>query len=453
MYHLGIKDLLDRFSNGTLTCEAYMRWVIQRAEDLKVFNYFVSMNTEKMLKDAQEADARYGTKTNRPLEGVPIALKDNIDVEGEVTGAGTPGLAGLKAKHTAEVAKRLFEAGAIHAGRTVMHELAYGVSTTNPYTGDSHNFHNFDYTCGGSSGGSAGAIAADIVPAALGTDTGGSIRIPASYSGVYGLRPTSKRWPSDYGLKASHLRDSVGPLVRSPEDLAILDQVMTGEEAFRELSPAEIRIGVPRSHFWEGLDPEVKEYSERFVMALKRKGFIVIDEGGIPGLSEICRDYFLPSINCEVVARFQEYILHHGHDVTVEDVAEKIATPVVKAAFADSMKNPPSEDVVQLATAARDKLVQDVRRYFKDHRLECILMPASKIPAPTLAAFWSDKAGELMVIVENHDCANMCDNPSLVIPGGFSREGGVPFGMQIEGLTGSDSQLIAVAKAIEKALH
>ncbi|XP_038047713.1 mandelamide hydrolase-like isoform X2 [Patiria miniata] len=453
MYRLSIRDLLDGFSDGTLSCEAYTRRVIQRAQDLKVFNHFVSMDTDRMLKNAQEADARYKSKTNRPLEGILIAMKDNIDIQGQVTGAGTPGLAGLKAKHTAEVARRLFDAGAIPAGRTVMHELARGSSTTNPYTGDSHNFHNFDYTCGGSSGGSAGAVAADIVPAALGTDTAGSIRIPASYSGVYGLRPTSKRWPSNYGLKFTHLRDSVGPLARSLEDIAILDQVMTGEEAHPELLPTEIRIGVPRSHFWEGLDPEVKECAEQFLVSVKEKGFVVIEQGGIPGLAEIFRDYLHPSINHEIVAILQEYIQYHGHNVTMADIAEKIATPVVKEGFGKAMNNPPSEEVVQSAMEARDKLIHDVQKYFQDHRLDCILMPASKIPAPTLSAFKSEKAGELLVIVENHDCANVCNNPSLVIPGGYSRASGVPFGMQIEGLSGSDSRLIAVARAIQNALQ
>ena len=154
MYRVSVKGLLERFQDGSLTCVAYMQRVIRRAQDLSVFNYFVSMDTEKMLAEARQADARYRDGTHRPLEGVPIALKDNIDVKGQVTGACTPGLAGLKPRRTAEVARRLLEAGAIQAGRLNMHELAYGVSTRNAYTGDSHNFHNFDYTCGGSSGGS-----------------------------------------------------------------------------------------------------------------------------------------------------------------------------------------------------------------------------------------------------------------------------------------------------------
>ena len=453
MYRLSINDLLQQFSTGTLTCEDYTRRVIQRAEDLKVFNYFVSMDRDRMLQEAKEADARYRSKTNRPLEGIPIAIKDNIDIEGESTGAGTPGLAGLKPKHTAEVARRLLEAGAIHAGRTNMHELAYGVSTNNSHTGACHNFHNFDYSCGGSSGGSGGAVAADIVPAALGTDTGGSIRIPSSYSGVFGLRPTSGRWPSDYGAKMSHVRDSVGPLTRSAEDIAVLDSIMTGEVSHEELTPSEIRIGVPRAFFWEGLDSEVEEYAEKFLADLKSKGFVIVEGGEIPGAREMRQRYSGPILKHEVIPRLEEYLKCHGHSITVHDVIEKIASPDVKVLFENVLKNPPSEDIIKSAMLARDQLIQDFRDYFEKQRLDCILMPANKIPPPTLSDFMAEDSTLLGLVAQNDNFANFCNNPSLVIPGGFARVGGVPFGMQIEGPTGSDRRVIAVARAIEKALQ
>ncbi len=450
MYRLTIGDLLDRFKQGTLTCEAYTKRMIQRAEDLKVFNYFVSMDTERMLQKAKEADARYQSKTNRPLEGILIAMKDNIDIEGEATGACTPGLAGLKPKHTAEVAKRLFDAGAIHAGRTNMHELAFGVSTINTYTGPSHNFYNFDYTCGGSSGGSGGAVGADIVPAALGTDTGGSVRIPSSYNGVFGLRTTSGRWPADYGAKMSHVRDSVGPLTRSANDIAILDHVMTGEAPHGELSPGEIRVGVARPHFWEGLDSAVKEYAEKFLVALKNKGFKVIEEGEVPGVAEMFEKHHDPSIHYELIPRLEEYMEHHGHKVTAEEVFDKIASPDVKGYFEAVMKTPVSPDLYQAAMTARDKLRDDMKKYFEDHRLDCILMPANKVPPPLLSAFDTDP-GLRIAVTQNDDCANICNNPSLVIPGGCAQRSAAPFGMQIDGLSGNDRQLIAIAMAIEKA--
>ncbi|XP_038070911.1 mandelamide hydrolase-like [Patiria miniata] len=453
MYRLGINDLLQQFSDGSLTCEAYTKRVIQRVQDLKVFNYFVSMNTDRMLKDAQEADARYKNKTNRLLEGIPIAMKDNIDIEGEPTEAGTPGLAGLKPKHTAEVARRLFDAGAIHAGRANMHELAFGISSCNAHKGPCHNFHNFDYTCGGSSGGSGGAVSADIVPAALGTDTGGSIRIPSSYNGVFGLRPTSGRWPADYGAKMSHVRDSVGPLVRSAVDIAILDGVMTGEQPHEELKPGQIRIGVPRPQFWEGLDAEVEEYAERFLVRLRETGFGIVEVPEVPGSRELLEKYFMVTINQEVIPRLEEYLSYHGHNVTAQSVIDKIASPDVKGYFRYVQENPPTEEEYKKAMAAREEARKNLKTYFEDHRLDCILVPANKIPPPTLRAF-EDRNSELVgLITQNDDFGNICNNPSLVIPGGFARRSGVPFGMQIEGYTGSDRRVIAVAVAIEKALN
>ncbi|XP_033646013.1 mandelamide hydrolase-like [Asterias rubens] len=452
MYRLTIGDLLDRFKKGTLTCEAYTKRMIQRAEDLVIFNYFVSMDTERMLQKAKEADARYQSKTNRPLEGILIALKDNIDVEGEATGACTPGLAGLKPKHTAEVAKRLFDAGAIHAGRTNMHELAFGISTINTYTGSCHNFHNFDYTCGGSSGGSAGAVAANIVPAALGTDTGGSVRIPASYSGVFGLRPTIGRWPADYGVKLTDLKDSVGPLARSADDIAILDHVMTGEAPHEELPPAKIRIGVARPYYWENLDPEVEGHAERFLKDLKQEGFVVVDRGEIPGLGEMFDKFHYPTLEHEVLPRLDEYLKHHNHEVTVAEVIEKIASPQVKAYFQDMVRTCPSDVTIQAAMVARNKLRGHMRAYFDTNQLDCIIMPANKIPPPTLDTFRDNNSNLRKQIVLNNDSGSICNNPSLVIPGGRVRGSGVPFGMQIEGLTGNDRRLIAVARAIEKAL-
>ncbi|XP_022087957.1 uncharacterized protein LOC110977815 isoform X3 [Acanthaster planci] len=410
------------------------------------------MDTERMLKDAQEADARYRNKTNRPLEGVPIAMKDNIDIEGEVTGAGTPGLAGLKPKHTAEVARRLFDAGAIHAGRVNMHELAFGISTYNAYTGASHNFHNFDYTCGGSSGGSGGVVSADIVPAALGTDTGGSIRIPSSYNGVFGLRPTIGRWPADYGAKMTHLRDSVGPLVRSAEDIAILDSIVTGEKPHAALSPDEIRIGIPRIPFWEALDPDVEDYAERFLIKLKEKGFVIIEGPEIHGSRQLVDKCDKPTATNEIIPRLQDYLRYHGHNVSVQSVIDKIVSSDVKALFEYVRDNLPTEEVMKSAMAARAKVREDLKTYFEDYRLDCILMPANKIPAPTLHAFEENNAKLFAYIVQTTSFGSICDNPSLVIPGGFAQPSGVPFGMQIESYTGSDRRLIAVAVAIEKAL-
>ncbi|XP_022095447.1 uncharacterized protein LOC110981813 [Acanthaster planci] len=459
LYRLTINEILEKFKDGSLTCEDYMNRVIRRATELKAFNYFISMDTDRMMDDAKEADARYRRKTHRHLEGIPIAVKDNIDIEGEVTGAGTSGLAGRRAKRTAEVVRRLLAAGAINAGRTNMHEMACGITSANLYTGACHNFFNYDFSCGGSSGGSGGAVGADIVPVALGTDTGGSIRVPASFNGIFGLRPSIGRWPADFGVKFTHLKDSVGPLVRSAKDIAILDSVMTGEEVYRDLAPSEIRIGVPKSHFWEDLDPEVQTYATECLEVLRDQGFTIVADGEIPGVGEFQRKYKFLTNKKEAVLRLEEWLQLHKHDVSPEAIVDVIACPRVRSIFQDALRNPPSEEEYGRALKARDDLLRNLQEYFQDQRVDCILMPATKIAPQRLDILDSDpvpgrEAGEslILTVTSNSDFANVCDHPSLVIPGGLSRAGGVPFGLQIDGRRGMDQKLIAVGITIQRAL-
>ena len=177
----------------------YARRVIHRMEEFQDHNLYTYFDEEEFLERAKESGKRYANGTARPLEGIPVAFKDNIDIEGEPNSGGTPAFWNRKPRRTSTLAQILLDNGAIRAGRTVMHELAYGITSNNSFTGPARNPHNIQYSCGGSSGGSAGAVGADIVPCALGTDTGGSVRIPASSCGVFGYKPTIGRWPADYG--------------------------------------------------------------------------------------------------------------------------------------------------------------------------------------------------------------------------------------------------------------
>jgi Asp-tRNA(Asn)/Glu-tRNA(Gln) amidotransferase A subunit family amidase len=221
-----------------------------------------------MLERAKLADQKYANGTAGSLEGLPFAFKDNIAFNDEPCSGCTPAFWGRIPKDTAEVAKRLLGAGVIPSGRTIMHELAYGITSNNAFTGSPRNFYNREFSCGGSSGGSGGVVGADIVPASLGTDTGGSIRIPASTNGVFGYKPTIDRWPQDYGILMTKLRDTVGPMARSMEDIVMFDNIVTGNNTDIP-NPKDVRIGVPRSHYWEKLDPDVAQQGEEFLVRLK----------------------------------------------------------------------------------------------------------------------------------------------------------------------------------------
>ena len=182
---------------GDITAEAYAAALLVRADSLKFLNALISQDTDQVLEAARSADQlRAAGGELRPLHGLPLLLKDNINTAALATTAGTPGLRNNRPRHDAPVAAALFRAGGILFGKANMHELALGATSNNSAFGAVQNPYDPSKIPGGSSGGNASAVAARIVPAGLGTDTGGSVRIPAALCGVAGFRPTTGRYPS-----------------------------------------------------------------------------------------------------------------------------------------------------------------------------------------------------------------------------------------------------------------
>lgn len=202
-----------------------------------------------MKEAAVEADKRYKEGTNRPLEGIPVCIKDNIDTTDSPTTAGSPTLKDHVSKIDSQVWLRLKLEGSIDVGKTNMNEFAMGTTTYNKYYGTAKNAFDDTKIAGGSSGGTGGAVGSGAVPWGLGTDHSGSIRIPSAYNGIVGYKPTVNRWPCDFGIKASHFKDTCGPMTLDMEDLALIDSIVT-ETVHKEVpSPKSLTIVVPRQHF------------------------------------------------------------------------------------------------------------------------------------------------------------------------------------------------------------
>ncbi len=226
---LGAVAAAARIRKGDLSAEIYAESLLGRTRAFEALNAFISIDIESVREAARAADtARAQGDVLGPLHGVPLAIKDNIDVAGQVTSGGTPALANHRPRGHAPVMRPLLEAGAIVLGKTNLHELAFGTTTNNGAFGPTRNPYDPSRVPGGSSGGTGAAVGARLAPAGLGSDTGGSVRIPAALCGVLGYRPTTGRYPSGGIVPIAHTRDTAGPMARAMEDIVMLDGLMAG---------------------------------------------------------------------------------------------------------------------------------------------------------------------------------------------------------------------------------
>ncbi|HLY89030.1 MAG TPA: amidase family protein, partial [Acetobacteraceae bacterium] len=245
---LSLTQAAQLIREGKITSTELVDALLLQADAARDLNAFITLDSEAALNAAHAADAAQKQgKPLGPLHGVPLVIKDNIHVAGMPNTAGTEALRNFIPRENARVVEALIAAGAIVLGKTNMHELAFGATSNNATFGTVRNPYDPTRFPGGSSGGTAAAIAAGIAPGGLGTDTGGSVRIPAALTGLVGLRPTSGRYSLEGVTPFSHTRDTVGPLARNVADVVLLDQVISGDRS--SVQPADmksVRLGVAR---------------------------------------------------------------------------------------------------------------------------------------------------------------------------------------------------------------
>lgn len=247
---LGARALLAGLQSGELQAQQVASAASRQAHERADLGAFITVVDEPRVPSTRP-DERMS------LAGLPVAIKDNIDVAGLPCTAGTPALRDWRPPSDAPIVQRLSATGAVVVGKTNMHELALGITSNNPTFGPVRNPYDTSLIAGGGSGGSAAAVAAGIVPVALGSDTAGSVRIPASLCGCVGFRPTVGRYSQDGVIPLSKTRDTIGLLTRHVEDVMLLDTVITGAAHPRTHLTGR-RLGVPRAYFYDDLDDELR---------------------------------------------------------------------------------------------------------------------------------------------------------------------------------------------------
>jgi len=471
MRELSAVEALAAFDRGTLSSETYVHALLARADTLRSLNSWITLNAVGALEAARAVDAaRARGDTLGPLAGLPLYIKDNIDTQGIRTTGGTPALKDFVPKKNAPVLEPLLRAGAIVLAKANLHELAFGSTSSNAAFGFVKNPYDTGRIPGGSSGGTGAGIAARIAPAGLGTDTGASVRNPASFCGLVGLRPSvgnggrERRYPGDGIVPISRTRDTPGPMARTVADVTLLDAVVTGAPT-HSLEPAGLaglRLGLPRAYFWENLDREVQAVMNIAVHKLRDAGVVFV-EADLQGVPELNERVSMPVALYEFYRRdLTAYLKEESLALTLDEMIAQVESPDVKGIFGIA-KEMPKAAYDEAINVYRPKLIAAYRDYFVKHTVEGVLFPTCPIaPPPIDPAFTGNveingvtqpggPAAQFQVLIRNVDPGSNAGIPGLAQPAGMTA-GGLPVGLEIDGPLGSDRRLLAIGLAIEKLL-
>ena len=446
------------------SCREYVEALVARCEAMAHLNAFVSHDREELLAAAQAVDE--GSGARGPLSGVPLALKDNIDTGTLTTSGATGALAGLVAPRNAPVAEALFAAGALLGAKANMHELAFGITNNNAVTGAARNPWDRSMIPGGSSGGTAVAVAARMMPAGIGTDTGGSVRVPAALCGLAGFRPSVGRYPGAGIIPISHTRDTAGPIARTVADIRLLDAVMAGRAqpgpgpgpgSGPDPALAGLRLGIPRAAFYRDLEPDVAAEAGRVLELLSDHGVELV-EAEIPEVSDLNAAVGFPIALYEFVRDLPRYLAGNGIELSMSEVLEGIGSPDVRGIVASQLgpEAMPEEVYRRALEVDRPRLQRTYADYFAEQAVEAVLFPTSPVSARPIGEdetieLNGERVPTFPTVIRNTDPGSNAGIPGLSLPAGLTSTG-LPVGMELDGPAGSDERLLAVAAAVEEAI-
>jgi Asp-tRNA(Asn)/Glu-tRNA(Gln) amidotransferase A subunit family amidase len=428
LHDLGILEAAAAIRAGEITAERLADALLARATASAPLNAFITLDPARVRAAAREADLRQ--RSGAPagaLHGVPLALKDNLDTAGLPTTGGTPGLKAHRPARDAAIVQRLLAAGAIVLGKCNMHELAFGITNNNAAFGPVRNPYAPARIPGGSSGGTGAAVAARLAPGGIGTDTGGSVRVPAALCGIVGFRPTTGRWSQAGIVPISHTRDTAGPMTRSVADAALLDGIVT--DGSGEVVPARLerlRIGVPRRPFWDKLDTELGRICDSALERWTDAGVELV-EADLPEVMALDEAAGFPIALFEVVGDFGRYLSEHGDAYSFSDIARQVASPDVEGVLQGLTGGAAVPEAVYRAAldTHRPALREAYRRYFHAQGVAAIVFPTTPAPA---AAIGEDETTMIngspvptfATFIRNTDPGSVAGIPGLSLPAGMT---------------------------------
>ena len=452
---LSATQAVTAMRKGDIKAEDYADALLARAQQLKALNAFITLRPDDVRQAARAADrARSQGRALGLLHGLPIAVKDSVDTKSLPTTNGTRSLRNFVPKKDATVLVPLLAEGAIVMGKTNLHEISCGWTSNNATFGPVLNPYDRTRTPGGSSGGSATAVAARIAPIAIGEDTYGSIRVPATFCGLVGLRPTFERYPDDGVMPLSERRfDQVGPLARSVEDVILFDSVVTGDHS--SVHPAKldgVRIGTSE-YLMQDLDKECAKIVAAALERLEAAGARIVPTE-LPASLRAATDVEQALLGYELFPSLTRFLAAEGTGVSLEELISQ-AGPNLQALLAGS-RHPGSQENYRLQIQKQQQMKSDAAQFFRANRIDALAFP------PSLTAAWLQ--GDTNTVAVNNrpipvftsigrqvaigSCAGLS---CLVLPAGLTA-GGLPVGLEFDAPSGADRRLLALGLSLEKAL-
>jgi aspartyl-tRNA(Asn)/glutamyl-tRNA(Gln) amidotransferase subunit A len=452
-----IEEVARLFRKRKLSPVELAKFMLARIEQLNPkLNAYLTVTAELALAQARKAESElFGARGHKslrdrgPLHGIPISLKDNIYTEGIHTTAGSRILKDFIPKKDATVVAELRQAGVVLLGKTNLHEFAYGVTTNNPHYGPTRNPWDLSRIPGGSSGGSAAAVAAGLCYGSIGTDTGGSVRIPAALCGVVGLKPGLGWVSTDGVIPLSPRLDCVGPIARTTQDAALLLQPIAlrvkGDALFRSLKKPsgrhrKFRLGLSRKFFFEAISDDVRQIFNAALGSFRKIG-AQLSEVSIPLLRET-EDAGNQIAWAEATHYHQQSgwfpsrAADYGDDVRTR---LEMGTKVPATAFLGALE-------------MRDQFIQQLHLAMTSSGVDALVVPTTPIAAPRVDEE-TTRIGETVhptraLLLHHNRPANLAGVPAISIPCGFTPDG-LPVGLQLIGAVAEEHALLRIAHAFE----
>ncbi|MEM5329158.1 amidase family protein [Paraburkholderia sp. JHI2823] len=461
LHELGLAAAARAIRNGEISSEALVGALLERSRVHADLKAFITIDEASALEAARQADQSIRAGHKAPLLGVPLAVKDSYLTEGLTTTLGTSVLAGFRPTRDAAAVAGVKDAGAIVFGKNNLVEMSYGLTGFNAHHGQVKNPYDTTHITGGSSSGAGASVAARIVPAALGGDTVGSIRVPASLCGVVGYKPTPGRWPNQGVAPISETLDTTGLLARSVEDCELVDAILTRNPLQRLNATGDLR-GVklayaPRQHL-AGVDAAVESAFRETLRKLKGAGaeLVEVDLGG--DFLALTNRTTWPIFFHETMPAVREFLAANEVPVSFEQIYAGLGPDIMaswtRAVLPSGAGYFSDEQYLTALNTSRQELRARLAT-LAFARADALLFPTTPCAAPQIENQWSFQvAGNAVTdlfLCRNTHPSSSAGVPGISLPMALNPEG-LPIGIELDASFGRDRDLLALARRVEQVI-